>query len=266
MRYPVDGSFRGFPVGISFRSGTNSTPTLNILLSTGDQSNGGGRGKEQLLTPLLISCHSSPFFCLCSSISFFMSSASTCLTSNPRLRGSAEPHQPWRELDKIQTRFRLHSTEVTQRTCTKNRVWKREKETDFTRAASEEVWHGKLLASLDLSCVRAVTRLRPCCVLTYHFVKEALSCDGTVPPVPSSGSRPAPLSALYLLLSGKDETCADRTSEEFISTYARESIRGHEAWSLSATMTQNHLKEMPGVSQQLMELPGTECQALQSTK
>ena len=27
MRYPVDGSFLGFPVGISFRSGTNSTPT-----------------------------------------------------------------------------------------------------------------------------------------------------------------------------------------------------------------------------------------------
>ena len=33
MRYPVEGSFRGFPVGISFRSGTNSTPTLNIFYS-----------------------------------------------------------------------------------------------------------------------------------------------------------------------------------------------------------------------------------------
>ena len=54
--------------------------------------------------------------------------------------------------------------------------------------------------------------------LTYHFVKEPLSCDGTASPVRSSGSGPAPLSALYLLLWGKEETSADSKSEEFIST------------------------------------------------
>ena len=75
--------------------------------------------------------------------------------------------------------------------------------------------------------------------LTYHFVKEPLSCDGTASPVRSSGSGPAPLSALYLLLWGKEETSADSKSEEFISTDMRFNTRAPARGSTLSTLLPN---------------------------